>query len=119
MGGGGEAHWAVAEAESGGLLGRVALRDLRLADGTAEVAYWTAPQARLRGVAARATTALTHWALDEIGFPAWSSRTPGATRLPAVSPPGPASPRRAPSAVRSCSRTAGTTRIGTRRYGVD
>ncbi|MEU2910936.1 GNAT family N-acetyltransferase [Streptomyces massasporeus] len=63
-----EAHWAVADAESGELLGRVALRELRLDDGTAEVAYWTAPQARGRGVAARATTALTHWALDEIGF---------------------------------------------------
>lgn len=63
-----EAHWAVADAESGELLGRVALRELRLDDGTAEVAYWTVPQARGRGVAARATTALTHWALDEIGF---------------------------------------------------
>jgi RimJ/RimL family protein N-acetyltransferase len=63
-----EAHWAVADAESGALLGRVALRELRLDDGTAEVAYWTTPQARGRGVAARATTALTHWALDEIGF---------------------------------------------------
>ncbi|MET9578410.1 GNAT family N-acetyltransferase [Streptomyces massasporeus] len=63
-----EAHWAVADAASGELLGRVALRELRLDDGTAEVAYWTAPQARGRGVAARATTALTRWALDEIGF---------------------------------------------------
>ncbi|MFJ4281450.1 GNAT family N-acetyltransferase [Streptomyces massasporeus] len=63
-----EAHWAVADAESGELVGRVALRELRLDDGTAEVAYWTAPQTRGRGVAARATTALTRWALDEIGF---------------------------------------------------
>ncbi|MEU1320340.1 GNAT family N-acetyltransferase [Streptomyces tibetensis] len=63
-----EAHWAVADAVSGALLGRVALRELRLDDGTAEVAYWTVPQARGRGVAARATTALTHWAFDESGF---------------------------------------------------
>ncbi|MGW6544580.1 GNAT family N-acetyltransferase [Streptomyces massasporeus] len=63
-----EAHWAVADAESGVLLGRVALRELRLADGTAEVAYWTVPAARGRGVAVRATNALTHWALDETGF---------------------------------------------------
>ncbi|MFJ6557620.1 GNAT family N-acetyltransferase [Streptomyces luteogriseus] len=63
-----EAHWAVADAESAELLGRVALRELRFDDGTAEVAYWTAPQARGRGVAVRATTALTHWAFDEIGF---------------------------------------------------
>ncbi|MDQ1020863.1 RimJ/RimL family protein N-acetyltransferase [Streptomyces afghaniensis] len=50
------------------LLGRVALREMRLGDGTAEVAYWTAPAARGRGVAARATTALDQWALDETGF---------------------------------------------------
>lgn len=63
-----EAHWAVADVESGVLLGRVALRELRLGDGTAEVAYWTVPAARGRGVAARATAALAHWALDETGF---------------------------------------------------
>ncbi|MGW6646621.1 GNAT family N-acetyltransferase [Streptomyces iakyrus] len=63
-----EAHWAVADAGSDALLGRVALRELRLHDGTAEVAYWTVPAARGRGVAARATTALTRWALDEAGF---------------------------------------------------
>lgn len=63
-----EAQWAVADADTGALLGRVALREIRLDDGTAEVAYWTAPEARGRGVAARATTALTRWALDEVGF---------------------------------------------------
>ncbi|MEU2543747.1 GNAT family N-acetyltransferase [Streptomyces iakyrus] len=63
-----EAHWAVADAGSDALLGRVALRELRLHDGTAEVAYWTVPAARGRGVAARATTALTRWALDEARF---------------------------------------------------
>ncbi|MEU3891266.1 GNAT family N-acetyltransferase [Streptomyces sp. NPDC029041] len=63
-----EAHWAVADADSGALVGRVALRELRLDDGTAEVAYWTVPEARGRGVAGRATTALTRWALDETGF---------------------------------------------------
>ncbi|MER6714204.1 MULTISPECIES: GNAT family N-acetyltransferase [unclassified Streptomyces] len=63
-----EAQWAVVDAGSGALLGRVALREMRLDDGTAEVAYWTVPEARGRGVAARATTALTRWALDEVGF---------------------------------------------------
>ncbi|MFD5133177.1 GNAT family N-acetyltransferase [Streptomyces olindensis] len=63
-----EAQWAVVDAGSGALLGRVALREIRLDDGTAEVAYWTVPEARGRGVAARATTALTRWALDEVGF---------------------------------------------------
>ncbi|CAM5746771.1 hypothetical protein [Streptomyces afghaniensis 772] [Streptomyces afghaniensis] len=63
-----EAQWAVVDADSDRLLGRVALCEIRLGDGTAEVAYWTVPAARGRGVAARATTALTRWALDEIGF---------------------------------------------------
>ncbi|MEU9333577.1 GNAT family N-acetyltransferase [Streptomyces sp. NPDC048290] len=62
------AHFAVVGAESGRLLGRVALRGLVLADGAAEVAYWTAAEARGRRVAVRATDALARWALDTIGF---------------------------------------------------
>lgn len=61
-------QWAVVDAESDRLLGRVALREIRLDDGTAEVAYWTTAEARGRGVAARATTTLARWALDDIGF---------------------------------------------------
>ncbi|MFD5451912.1 MULTISPECIES: GNAT family N-acetyltransferase [unclassified Streptomyces] len=61
-------QWAVADAATDGLLGRVAFREVVLGDGVAEVAYWTAAPARGRGVAARATTALSRWALDEIGF---------------------------------------------------
>ncbi|GAB2855424.1 GNAT family N-acetyltransferase [Streptomyces deserti] len=63
-----KAQWAVADAGGGRLLGRVALRDIVLEDGVAEVAYWTVPAARGQGVAVRATTALTRWALDDIGF---------------------------------------------------
>ena len=62
------AQWAVADEDTGELLGRVALRQILLGDGTAEIAYWTVPQARGRGVAARATTALTRWAFEEIGL---------------------------------------------------
>ncbi|MER5177924.1 GNAT family N-acetyltransferase [Streptomyces sp. NPDC002896] len=62
------AFWAVADADTDELLGRVALRCIELADGTAEIAYWTLPKARGRGVAARAVTALTRWAFDEIGI---------------------------------------------------
>ncbi|MGP4085935.1 GNAT family N-acetyltransferase [Streptomyces sp. KR55] len=62
------AQWAVADAAGGRLMGRVALRDIVLGDGTAEVAYWTVAAARGQGVAARATTTLARWALDEIGF---------------------------------------------------
>ncbi|MEW2294038.1 GNAT family N-acetyltransferase [Streptomyces sp. NPDC006743] len=64
-----EAQWAVTEDDGAGrLVGRVALREVRLADGAAEVAYWTVPDARGRGVAARATAALARWALRETGF---------------------------------------------------
>ncbi|SDO70893.1 Protein N-acetyltransferase, RimJ/RimL family [Streptomyces sp. cf386] len=61
-------QWAVADADTDGLLGRVALREIHLDDGTAEVAYWTTAEARGQGVAARATTTLARWALDDIGF---------------------------------------------------
>jgi len=62
------AQWAVVNADTGRLMGRVALRDIVLEDGTAEVAYWTVAAARGQGVAARATETLAQWALDEIGF---------------------------------------------------
>ncbi|CAM5309182.1 GNAT family N-acetyltransferase OS=Streptomyces tendae OX=1932 GN=GUR47_33585 PE=4 SV=1 [Streptomyces tendae] len=62
------AQWAVADAADDRLLGRVALREVVLGDGVAEVAYWTTASARGRGVAARAARTLARWALDEIGF---------------------------------------------------
>ncbi|MFI5873200.1 GNAT family N-acetyltransferase [Streptomyces sp. NPDC051445] len=62
------AQWAVVDADTGDLLGRVALRSIVLTEGVAEIAYWTTGAARGRGVAPRATTALTRWAFDEIGF---------------------------------------------------
>ncbi|MFG3012761.1 GNAT family N-acetyltransferase [Streptomyces cinerochromogenes] len=63
-----EAQWAVVDGASDELLGRVALRQILLGDGAAEVAYWTVARARGRGVAARATAALAHWAFEEVGF---------------------------------------------------
>ncbi|GAA3780581.1 GNAT family N-acetyltransferase [Streptomyces coacervatus] len=62
------AQWAVVDADSDRLLGRVALREIALVDGLAKVAYWTTAAARGRGVAARATSTLTHWAFEEIGL---------------------------------------------------
>lgn len=64
----GQAQWAVVDEETDELLGRVALRQILLADGIAEVAYWTVARARGRGVAVRAATTLSHWAFEEIGF---------------------------------------------------
>ncbi|MES4890754.1 GNAT family N-acetyltransferase [Streptomyces sp. NPDC096012] len=63
-----EAQWAVADEAGGELVGRVALRQMLLGDGVAEVAYWTVARARGRGVAVRATITLSRWALEEIGF---------------------------------------------------
>ncbi|WP_281287091.1 GNAT family N-acetyltransferase [Nonomuraea turkmeniaca] len=60
-------HWAVTR-DGGEVLGRIALRGLDFDDGIAGVAYWVLPAARGAGVASRALTALTAWALDEIGF---------------------------------------------------
>ncbi|MFI5532948.1 GNAT family N-acetyltransferase [Kitasatospora sp. NPDC051853] len=61
-----EAQWAVVDGDA--LLGRAALKHLQLADGTAEVAYWVAPQARGRGVAPRAVEAMADWAFGTAGF---------------------------------------------------
>ncbi|WP_069761329.1 GNAT family N-acetyltransferase [Streptomyces sp. LUP47B] len=62
------AQWAVVDADTDLLLGRVALREINLVDGQAEMAYWTTAAARGRGVAARATVVLSRWALEDIGF---------------------------------------------------
>ncbi|MEU1332373.1 GNAT family N-acetyltransferase [Streptomyces sp. NPDC005865] len=63
-----DAYWAVAEGGSDVVVGRVALRGIVLADGQAEVAYWTMPGARGRGVAPRAVVALAEWAFGEVGL---------------------------------------------------
>ncbi len=63
-----DAYWAIADAVTDEVLGRVALRQIRLGDGQAEVAYWTMPSARGRGIAPRAVDRLTRWAFDEVGL---------------------------------------------------
>ncbi|MEU1150479.1 GNAT family N-acetyltransferase [Streptomyces sp. NPDC005863] len=63
-----DAYWAVAEGGSDVVVGRVALRGIVLADGQAEVAYWTMPGARGRGVAPRAVVALAEWSFGEVGL---------------------------------------------------
>ncbi|NEB77991.1 GNAT family N-acetyltransferase [Streptomyces sp. SID14478] len=57
------AQWFVTGAADGEPLGRMALREMILADGVAEIGYWVLPAARGRGVAPRALAALTQWAL--------------------------------------------------------
>ncbi|WP_107654575.1 GNAT family N-acetyltransferase [Nocardia suismassiliense] len=61
------ANWAVADIGTGRLVARASLKNLELAGGQAEVAYWTAPAARGQAVTPRAISALTAWAF-EVGF---------------------------------------------------
>ena len=61
------AIWAVVDAESDTLLGRAGLKHLKFSDGTADVAYWTVPAARGKGVCPRAVNAMASWAF-EAGF---------------------------------------------------
>lgn len=61
------ASWAVTRG-GGEVLGRIAIGGLNLDDGVAGCAYWVLPAARGAGVAARALTALSAWALGEAGF---------------------------------------------------
>ncbi|MGW2556308.1 GNAT family N-acetyltransferase [Streptomyces sp. NPDC001635] len=60
-------HWAITR-DGLEVLGRIALRGFDFDDGIAGVAYWVLPAARSAGVASRAVSALTAWALNEIGF---------------------------------------------------
>jgi RimJ/RimL family protein N-acetyltransferase len=63
-----DASWAVVDAGSSALLGRVALRRIDLVNGEAECSYWVLPSARHHGVAAGATDRLVAWAFDELGL---------------------------------------------------
>ncbi|WP_328419517.1 GNAT family N-acetyltransferase [Streptomyces sp. NBC_00443] len=58
------ASFAVRNATDGALLGSVTVRWVDRADGLAMIGYWTVPTARGRGVAARATRAVTIWAFQ-------------------------------------------------------
>jgi RimJ/RimL family protein N-acetyltransferase len=61
------ASWAVTRGGDD-VLGRMAVGSLNLDDGVAGCGYWVVPAARGAGVASRALTALSAWALGEAGF---------------------------------------------------
>jgi RimJ/RimL family protein N-acetyltransferase len=59
---------AVADAESGRLLGAIGLAVDRHDPARAEVGYWVAPWARGAGVAGRALALVSRWALGPLGL---------------------------------------------------
>lgn len=63
-----DAGWAVAEATTGAVVGRLGLRGIRLAEGRAEVTYWVLREARGQGVAFRVTVAACQWAFRSLGL---------------------------------------------------
>ncbi|GHF73168.1 hypothetical protein GCM10018790_58840 [Kitasatospora xanthocidica] len=70
-----DAHWAdgtmaafaITDAPGGALLGNAFLRWSNRADGIAMVGYWLLTAARGRGLATRAATAVTRWAVETAG----------------------------------------------------
>ena len=63
-----DASWAITNADGKTLLGYVALRDVNLEFGYAEVTYWVLPAFRSRGIATRACVAVADWAFADLGL---------------------------------------------------
>jgi RimJ/RimL family protein N-acetyltransferase len=63
-----DASWAVVDRGADRPLGQVGLRTVSLFDASAQLSYWVLPDARGRGVAARAVLGLTRWAFDVVGL---------------------------------------------------
>src|SRR5262249_44059261 len=62
------AELAIADAETNVFLGLVMLHGFRWPSAQAEIGYWVLPEARGRGVAARAVGLVTRWALEDLGL---------------------------------------------------
>jgi [ribosomal protein S5]-alanine N-acetyltransferase len=60
------AGWAVTDRDV--LVGRVGLRTIDLAEGFAELAYWTVPAARGRNVATRSVQTVSDWMFGSVGL---------------------------------------------------
>jgi len=67
-GDGSRAGFAIVELPEQAFVGMIAFVTLRLDTADAEVGYIVAPEARGRGIAARALSLVTRWGLDELGL---------------------------------------------------
>lgn len=65
---GAAAEFAVVDRLTGELIGSCGLITIDHRLRSAEIGYWVAPRGRGRGVAARATRAIAHWAFDRLGL---------------------------------------------------
>jgi RimJ/RimL family protein N-acetyltransferase len=63
-----ETPFAVVDANNGDVLGACGVLWNDSPHGVADVGYWTAREARGRGVATRALRLLAHWVLVDVGF---------------------------------------------------
>ena len=63
---GDHASWAVTDVPTGALLGSVSLHSIAVAQGNAQVGYWTVPAARGRAVATRAVDVACRWAFATV-----------------------------------------------------
>ncbi|WP_018353142.1 GNAT family N-acetyltransferase [Longispora albida] len=60
--------WAIADAGTDAVLGRLGLGSMSLEEGYAGIGYWVMPAARGRRVATRAVNELTRWLLHDLGM---------------------------------------------------
>ena len=58
--------WAIVD--RGSVVGRIGFRELDLAEGRGEAAFWVLSRARRRGIAVRALRAATGWMFTQAGF---------------------------------------------------
>jgi RimJ/RimL family protein N-acetyltransferase len=63
---GAAAHFTVADATTGALLGTVGIRDINRLPEQALASYWTAPDARGQGIAPQALDVLSRWAFTPV-----------------------------------------------------
>jgi len=63
-----DACWAIARRSDGSVVGRIALRQISLAAGSADVTYWVLPNGRREGAASEAARSVSRWAFEIVGL---------------------------------------------------